>query len=104
MADNKMTADLVAEAVAPEAVAPEASKAVDYEKLVPHIVPRDESGKKSKTIRVPLNGKSIVIPRGEVVEIPFKYKLLLEKKAALRDMDDRYKDEIVSAMKAEESK
>lgn len=64
----------------------------DLEKLVPCIIPRDDSGKKSKTLRITLNDKSIVVPRGEVVEIPLKYKLVLDKKAKIRNFDEEYKE------------
>ena len=64
----------------------------DLEKLVPCIIPRDDSGKKSKTLRITLNEHSIVVPRGEVVEIPLKYKLVLDKKAKIRNFDEEYKE------------
>ena len=64
----------------------------ELEKLVPYIIPRDDSGKKSKTLRITLNDHSIVVPRGEVVEIPLKYKLILEKKAKIRNFDEEYKE------------
>lgn len=74
---------------------------VDPEKLVTVIVERDNSAKKSKTIRLSLNGKSIVIPRGTAVEVPLKYKLILDKKAKLRELDDRYKEELAKALEEE---
>lgn len=72
----------------------------DYNAMVPYMVPRDNSSKKSKTLTLSLNGKSIVVPRGELVQMPLKYKLLLEKKDRLRDMDDSYKDELTAQMEA----
>ena len=77
---------------------------VDYNEMVSYMVPHDMSAKKSKTIRLSLNGKSITFPRGELVQIPLKYKLMLEKKAKLREMDNLYKESIVKAMEAEEAK
>ena len=71
----------------------------DLERLVTVIVPRDTSQKKSKTMTLNLNGKSITIPRGVACEVPYKYKLILDKKAQLRQMDDDYKDELEAALK-----
>ncbi len=75
-----------------------AAETEDLERLVTVIVPRDTSQKKSKTMRLTLNGKSITIPRGVACEVPYKYKLLLDKKAQLRQMDDDYKDELEAAL------
>jgi hypothetical protein len=75
-----------------------ASGGEDLDRLVTVIVPRDDSEKKSKTMRLTLNRKSIVIPRGTPVEVPYKYKLLLEKKAKIRQLDDDYKDELERAL------
>lgn len=75
-----------------------AKEPVDYEKLVPWIIPVDNSPKRSKTIRLSLNGNSIVVPRGEMVEIPLKYKLMLERKEKLRQMDQSFQEEIQREM------
>ena len=77
---------------------------VDYNQMVSYMVPHDTSPKKSKTIRLSLNGKSITFPRGVLVEMPLKYKLMLMKKDKLREMDTSYKESIVKAMEAEEAK
>lgn len=74
----------------------------DYNSKVPHIVARDNSAKKSKMLRVTLNGRHIDIPRGVTVEIPLKYKMALDKKAKLRDMDDDYKTELQKAIKTDD--
>lgn len=78
-----------------------ATDKVDYEQMVMHIVPVDNSPKRSKTMRVPLNGKNIVIPRGVAVEIPLKYKLLLDEKEKIRQMDRNYKDKLQEELEAE---
>jgi len=97
MANTKNnTADTVAqlEETTPAKVEDTAPKKVDYNQLVDVFIPRDDSAKKSKTMRLSLNGKSIKVPRGKLVKIPLKYKLMLDEKAALRDMDDSYKDKL----------
>ena len=96
-ADTKKTAEAKGAEKTAEAKGAEA----DLEKLVTVIVERDNSAKKSKTIRLSLNGKSIVIPRGVAVEVPLKYKLLLVKKEKLRELDDRYKEELAKALEEE---
>lgn len=83
-----------AKSVQEEVDAKSVQEEIDLESLVTVIVPRDDSPKKSKTLKLELNGKCITIPRGVACEIPYKYKLLLEKKAIIRALDDEYKEEL----------
>lgn len=69
-------------------------KKPDYDRLVTVTLPRDNSERKAKSMRITLNGKPIIVPRGEMVEIPYRYYLLLRKKNAFREMDDDYKAEL----------
>ena len=73
-----------------------------YEELVPYTVPVDDTNRKSKTLKLSLNGKSIELPRGETVEIPRKYYLLIQKHNALKKYDNAFKEALEKAMKAEE--
>ncbi len=98
---NVKASDEITEAESAEVVEDAKAEAIDYERMVTVIVPRDESQRKAKFIRLTLNGKYIDIPRGVAVEVPYKYKLLLEKKVQLRQMDEEYKEELEAALRAE---
>lgn len=68
------------------------------EETVSFSVPIDTTPRRSKTLTLSLNGKNIDLPRGEIVEIPRKYALLLNKKAQLRSFDRDYKDKLQKAI------